>query len=51
MEPIHIRCGGYQPPASVHNQAAVVFGNALTTRLGRAVAFSLDGNMMASGSK
>jgi C4-dicarboxylate-binding protein DctP len=49
MEPIHIRFGGYQPPTSVHNKAAEVFGNALATRLGDAVAFSLDGNIIASG--
>jgi hypothetical protein len=48
MEPIHIRFGGYQPPTSVHNKAAEVFGNALATRLGDAVAFSLDGNIIAS---
>jgi len=49
MEPINIRFGGYQPPTSVHNKAADVFGNALTTRLGDAVAFSLDGNIITSG--
>lgn len=49
MIPIQIRFGGYQPPASVHNKAAEVFGNALATRLGDTVTFSLDGNIIASG--
>jgi C4-dicarboxylate-binding protein DctP len=49
MESIQIRFGGYQPPTSVHNKAAEVFGNALATRLGDAVSLSLDGNIMASG--
>ena len=49
MEPINIRFGGYQPPTSVHNKAAEMFGNALATRLGEAVTFSLDGNIIASG--
>ncbi len=51
MEPNHIRFGGYQPPASVHNRAADVFGKTLTSQLGDAVAFSLDGNVIASGYK
>ncbi len=49
MEPIPIRFGGYQPPTSVHNRAADVFGQALATRLGDAIAFHLDGNVIASG--
>ncbi len=49
MASIPIRFGGYQPPASVHNKAAEVFGNTLATRLGDDVAFSLDGNIIASG--
>jgi tripartite ATP-independent transporter DctP family solute receptor len=51
MEPIHIRFGGYQPSTSVHNKAAEVLGNALATRLGDAVRFDLDGNIIASGHK
>ena len=48
-EPIDIRFGGYQPPVSVHNQAAEVFGKALAVRLGDAATFHLDGNIIASG--
>ena len=36
MQPILIRCGGYQPPASIHNRAAQVLGNGLAARLGEA---------------
>lgn len=49
MEPIHIHFGGYQPPASVHSRAAERFGQALSSRLGDAVAFCLDGNVVAAG--
>ncbi len=49
MEPLSIRFGGYQPPTSVHNKAADMLGNALRTRLGHAVQFMLDGNIIASG--
>jgi tripartite ATP-independent transporter DctP family solute receptor len=49
MTPIPMRFGGYQPPASVHNQAAEIFGAALRTQLGDQVEFSLDGNILASG--
>ena len=49
MNPIPMRFGGYQPPASVHNQAAEIFGVALRTQLGQQVEFSLDGNIIASG--
>jgi C4-dicarboxylate-binding protein DctP len=44
-----MRFGGYQPPVSVHNRAAVVFGEALTTRLGPDVGFVLDGDITAAG--
>ena len=37
MQPVHIRFGGYQPPASVHDKAAAILGEALATRLGDAV--------------
>lgn len=46
-----IRFGGYQPPRSVHNRAAEVLGAALARRLGEAVAFSLDGNIIERGHK
>jgi tripartite ATP-independent transporter DctP family solute receptor len=49
MNPIPMRFGGYQPPASVHNRAAQMFGAALRTQLGEQVEFSLDGNIMAAG--
>ncbi len=49
MPPIHIRFGGYQPPASVHNKAAEVLGHALATRLGASVPFELNGNIVAFG--
>ena len=49
MNLISMRFGGYQPPASVHNQAAEIFGAALRTQLGPQVEFSLDGNIIASG--
>ena len=49
MQPVHIRFGGYQPPASMHSQAAEILGKALATRLGQAVCFALDGTLVASG--
>jgi TRAP-type transport system periplasmic protein len=49
MQAIRIRLGGYRPPTSVHNKAAAVLGTALSDRVGRAVAFNRDGNIMASG--
>ena len=48
-DPIRIRVGGYQPPTSVHNRAAEVLGQVLTSRLGERIAFHLDGNIIASG--
>ena len=47
--PIRIRFSGYQPPASVHSRAAAVFGRALADRLGDAVRFEFDGNIIDSG--
>ena len=44
-----MRFGGYQPPVSVHNRAAEVFGEALSTRLGPEVRFVLDGDITAAG--
>jgi hypothetical protein len=49
MQPIHIRFGGYQPPTSVHNKAAVALGRGLAARLGAAVSFDLEGNIIAPG--
>ncbi len=49
MKSVHISLSGYQPPTSVHNKAAAVFGSALATRLGDALRFDLDGNILASG--
>ena len=48
METVNISMGGYQPPSSVHNKAAEVFGSGLKNRLGDGVHFELDGNMVAS---
>jgi TRAP-type C4-dicarboxylate transport system substrate-binding protein len=49
LKPIHIRFGGYQPATSVHTKAANVLGQALVARLGAAVRFDLDGDIMAAG--
>ena len=49
MEPIRIRCGGYQPPASIHNRAAALLGARLAERLGDAIHFELEGNVVAAG--
>ena len=51
MAPVHIRFGGYQPPASVHSRAAEVFGEALARRLGDRLRFDLDGDIVAAGHK
>ena len=51
MTPIPIGFGGYQPPKSIHNKAAEVFGRRLADRLGDEVRFSFDGNIIESGRK
>ncbi len=51
MSPVHIRFGGYQPPASVHSRAVHVFGEALARRLGDRLRFDLDGDIVAAGHK
>ena len=51
MKPIVIRLGGYQKPASVHNQAAGLFGEILKQRLGGRVEFQLIGDVLALGRK
>jgi len=48
MSQVKIVLGGYQPPDCVHNRAAEILGNELTSRLGDAVAYEMDGNMTAS---
>jgi TRAP-type transport system periplasmic protein len=49
VEPIPIRCGGYQPPASIHNRAVEALGRGLAARVGDAVRFEFDGNVVAHG--
>ena len=41
-----IKFGGYQEPASIHNQAAARFGQLLEQRLGDRVAFELIGSIL-----
>jgi len=49
MEPIRITFGGYQPPASIHNQAARRFGELLEQTLGGRIAFELIGSVLDLG--
>lgn len=42
---------GYQKPASIHNQAAAKFGEALTDRLGDEIEFNLTGDITTLGYK
>lgn len=51
MDRIAIRFGGYQRPASIHTQAAKVFGDSLKRRLGPRIAFELEGNVLDIGHK
>lgn len=51
MQSIHIEVGGYQKPASIHNQAARRFGEVLTHKLGPRVSFELVGNVLDLGRK
>ena len=44
-----IRFGGYQPPESVHSRAAAAFGEAVRGRLGDAMPFEIEGNVMDTG--
>jgi TRAP-type C4-dicarboxylate transport system substrate-binding protein len=46
---IPITVGGYQPPASIHNQAARKFGEVLEQRLGDRIAFELIGSVLDLG--
>lgn len=49
MGPIDIRFGGYQEPASIHNQAATFFGERLAERLGDRMRFELIGSVLKLG--
>jgi len=49
MTPIVMKFGGYQPPASIHNQAARRFGDRLVQRLGDRIAFELIGSVLDLG--
>jgi len=46
---LHIRFGGYQEPASIHNRAAVRFGELLGQSLGDRVTFELIGSIVKLG--
>ena len=48
---IPLKFGGYQKPASIHNQAAQRFGEVLRERLGERLAFELIGNVLDLGRK
>jgi TRAP-type transport system periplasmic protein len=48
---IHLKFGGYQEPASIHNRAAGRFGQILEERLGDRVAFELIGSILKIGGK
>jgi TRAP-type C4-dicarboxylate transport system substrate-binding protein len=49
MKPIPMKFGGYQPPASIHNQAARRFGERLEQTLGDRIAFELIGSVLDLG--
>jgi TRAP-type transport system periplasmic protein len=49
MDPMHLKFGGYQSPASIHNRAAQYFGNLLKAQLGREFQFELAGNVLELG--
>ncbi len=49
MEPIRIRFGGYQEPASIHNRSASYFGERLRAHLGSRVRFELIGSVLKLG--
>lgn len=48
---ITLKFGGYQKPASIHNQAASRFGELLRERLGARATFELIGNVLDLGRK
>lgn len=47
MKPIPIKFGGYQPPASIHNQSARRFGELLEQKLGDRITFELIGSVLS----
>jgi TRAP-type C4-dicarboxylate transport system substrate-binding protein len=49
MNPIVIKFGGYQKPASINNAAARLFGEVLQARLGDRISFQLTGNVLDLG--
>ena len=49
MNPIVIKFGGYQKPASINNAAARLFGEVLQARLGDRIRFQLIGNVLDLG--
>ena len=51
MSRLHLKFGGYQEPASIHNRAAGRFGELLKERLGDRVAFELIGSILKIGGK
>jgi TRAP-type C4-dicarboxylate transport system substrate-binding protein len=48
---VNLKFGGYQKPASIHNQTAARFGELLCARLGGALDFQLTGNVLDLGRK
>ena len=48
---VNLKFGGYQNPASIHNQTAARFGELLCARLGGALDFQLTGNVLDLGRK
>ncbi len=51
MNPIVIRLGGYQKPASIHTRACLRFGELLREQLGDAVDFRFTPDVLALGRK
>jgi TRAP-type C4-dicarboxylate transport system substrate-binding protein len=49
MNRIALKFGGYQPPASIHNQAAGRFGELIAGTLGDRIAFELIGSVLDVG--
>ncbi|MFC1891200.1 TRAP transporter substrate-binding protein [Thermodesulfobacteriota bacterium] len=49
VKPFSFQFGGYQNPASIHNQSAALFGRELGKKLGDAVEFHLEGNITNLG--